>query len=102
MGAVRKRPSGTWEARWYGPDGRQHSANFKSKGDATRHTRVMEGEKERGTYLDHRLGKTPFKDVAEAWYETTAQLKSKTRAGYRSILDYHLIPKFGITPISPV
>ena len=103
MGSVRKRKEhGTWEARWYGIDGKQHSRNFKTKGDATRHVQGMEGDKVRGDYMDPKLARTPFSVVADSWYATTAQRKEKTRAGYRSILDYHLLPAFGAMGIARI
>jgi integrase len=103
MGAVRKRPAGTWEARWYDPDGKQHSKNFMKKTDATRHVREMETAKDRGGYIDPRLGRTTFRVVAEAWYTTTSGLKPKTRAGYRSILDYHLLRSaFELKPVGRI
>jgi len=103
MGSVRKRKEhGTWEARWYGIDGKQHSRNFKTKGDATRYIQATEGDKVRGDYMDPKLARTPFSVVAESWYATTAQRKEKTRAGYRSILDFHLLPAFGAMGIARI
>lgn len=102
MGSVRKRPAGAWEARWYGPDGRQHSVNFTTKGDATRHIRAMEGAKVRGDYVDQSLSRTPFSKVAEEWLETTRLLKPKTRDGYERIVHHHLIPEFGLTPVARI
>jgi integrase len=102
MGSVRKRPTGSWEARWYDAEGKQHSRNFKTKGDASRHIQAMEGAKVRGDYLDHRLGKTLFRTVAEEWLKTTVRLKPKTRVGYESILKTHLLPAFGGTPVARI
>jgi hypothetical protein len=84
MGSVRKRPTGRWEARWYAPDGRQHSRHFSTKGDATRHMRLMEGEKERGDYLDHRLGRTLFRDVAEAGSRRSPRPSQRPGPGTRA------------------
>jgi integrase len=103
MGSVRKRQlHGTWEARWYGTDGKQHSRNFKTKGDATRHVQAQEGAKVRGDYMDPKMARTPFAAVAEEWYATTADQREKTRVGYRSILDYHLLPAFGAVAIAQI
>jgi len=44
------------------------------------------------------MASTPFQQPAEAWYKTAVDKKSwtaKTQAGYRGILDTHLLPAFG-------
>jgi hypothetical protein len=102
MGSVRKRSTGAWEARWSGPDGRQHSRICAGKTEARRHVRAMEGAVVRGDYLDPNLGRTLFRVVAEEWFETTVQRTPKTRAGYRHILDLHLLPTFGSQPVGRI
>jgi integrase len=83
----RRFPDGGWEARWYSPDGRQHSQTFPTKLAAERHLRIKLGEKEKGEYIDHRLNRTLFEEVAEAWFQNLpAKTKPKTRAGYATIL----------------
>lgn len=83
----RKYPDGGWEARWYGPDGRQHAKTFPTKTLADKHIRIKEGEREKGEYIDHRLNRTPFREVAQAWIENLpGKTKPKTRAGYDTIL----------------
>ncbi len=62
----------------------------------------MEGAVVRGDYLDPNLGRTLFRIVAEEWYETTVQRTPKTRAGYRHILDHHLLPTFGGQPVGRI
>jgi len=98
MRSIRRCRNGRWRAGRYAPDGKQHSKNFASKSDASRHVRTMESAKDRGGYLDPRLGKTLLRVVAADWFKTTARLKPKTRATYESILKTHVIPAFGSTP----
>lgn len=103
MGSVRKSRNGRYEARWYDPDGRQHSQTFRKKANADRHVRAMEDAKDRGSYIDLQKGRTtPFRRVAEEWLATTEHLKPKTREGYKNILDYHLLPSFGHLSIARI
>jgi hypothetical protein len=62
----------------------------------------MESAKDRGEYLDPRLGKTLLRVVAADWFKTTARLKPATRAGYESILKTHVIPAFGNVPVARI
>jgi hypothetical protein len=102
MGSVRKRPSGRWEARWYGHDGLQQSRNFTTMAEATRWVRKEEGRVVTGHGTDHRLGRTPFAVVAEEWFATDPGGKERTRIGYRSLLDNHVLPYFGDMPVNRI
>lgn len=89
MGSVRyrKEKNKGWEARWYGPDGRQHSKTFSTPTAANKYIKVKEGEREKGEYIDHRLNRAPFCEVAEAWFKNLKpETKPKTRVGYETIL----------------
>ena len=54
--------------------------------------------------LERKEPVSTFKDYAEEWLECFAKtaLKSSTCRGYRSILDKHLNPVFGRTPINEI
>ncbi len=109
MGSVsnRKARGRGWEARWYTVDRegkrKQHSKTFTTKREADLYLKSVEGDVVHGEFIDPEKGKTPFAVVAELWYRTVApNLKEKTKAGYRSILDYHLLPEFGARPVAGI
>jgi integrase len=102
----RRRPDGTelvtWRARWRDPAGRERAKTFRRKLDAERHLIGVEDAKLRGAYIDPRLGKTRFEEVAERWWATTAGLRPGTRMTYRRLLDGHVLPAFGGRPLAGI
>ena len=46
-----------WLARWYGPDGRQHSRACRTKSAARKHARDMESLRDAGRYPNERRRK---------------------------------------------
>jgi integrase len=87
-----------YDVRYRTPDGKVHTATKRTRKDATAFANTIEADKLRGDWLDPRLGRQTFREVAEAWLQV-ADVKAKTKAGYRSILDRHLLPHFGATPM---
>ncbi|HVA43095.1 MAG TPA: site-specific integrase [Acidimicrobiales bacterium] len=94
MASIRQKPSGTWEARYRDPSGRQRAAAFRTKTEARRYLERVGTDKQRGDYLDPTLARTRFEDWAEEWLATTVQLKPKTQVGYKSMLNSHVLPAF--------
>jgi hypothetical protein len=64
FGNVRKLPSGRYQARYRGPDGKLRSAaqTFLRKSDAGRWLALKEGEIKRGDWLDPDLSAILFRD----------------------------------------
>jgi integrase len=92
----------TYLARWRTADGKEHRRSFTRKTDATRFLVSIEDSKERGAYVDPKAGKVALGEWAERWYKTTAALKPTTRRDYRSLLDCHVLPRFGEWPLAGV
>jgi hypothetical protein len=64
-----------------------------------------EADKSRGSWIDPALGRTTFEAWSAEWLEFAVKLKPKTRAGYRGILETHLLPAFGpweLAEIQPI
>jgi Phage integrase, N-terminal SAM-like domain len=99
---TRRCPSGRWEARWYGPDGRQRTKVFDTSTAAKTHVRLIEADKHRGDYIDPNLTRTPFRKVAEAWLATRPAQKERTRIGYTALLRNHVLPALGDKPINRI
>ena len=114
FGNTRRLPSGSWQARYYGPDMARHIApkTFRTKGDAQawlaeerrlisqqRWSSPSERTAKAAATEAHRRART-FAVYAEQWLATRVTSKGKalrptTRAGYRNSLDVHILPRFG-------
>jgi len=88
-----------YDVRYRDPAGKTRTRTFKRRKDADQFSSTVEADKARGDWLDPLAGRRLFRDVAEEWL-TVADVKPKTTAGYRSILDRHLLPQFGATPMA--
>lgn len=106
MGYVRTETSPTkgkrYVARWYDDAGVQRRQTFSRKADAEAHVRRMEGDKERGHYHDPNSGKVLYRTVASEWLDTLQVGKEKTKLGYESLLNNHVLPTFENTPVGRI
>ena len=69
FGSIRKLPSGRYQVRYPGPDGRvrSHPETFARKGDASRTLALLEGQLAHGTWTDPERGKVTLSEYAVAW-----------------------------------
>jgi integrase len=103
FGQVRKLPSGRYQAR-FRREGTWHTAKAADGGPRTFTTRKQaerwldrtEEDIAAGVWQPHvKAAPVPvFSGYAEDWL-ATRELKDRTRAHYRALLDRHLIPAFG-------
>jgi integrase len=95
----RQRDDGStaWQARIPSPANRHKHIvkTFERKRDAELWLGDQTAALRRGDFIDPRRGETPFAVVADEWRETWADLAPKTRVGYESILNRHVLPAFG-------
>lgn len=107
FGNVRKLPSGRYQARYTGPDGKPYSARtpegkpltFDAQGDAEAWLSLRHSEILRGAWL---APATPteadkpvsVRDYADAWL-TSRDLEQTTVDHYRQLLTDHIYPVFG-------
>ncbi len=96
FGNIRKLPSGRYQARYRGPDGKLRSApeTFERKSDASRWLSFKDAEISQGDWIAPELGKRPFGEYAEQWMRDRV-LKVRTQELYRGLLRNHLLPAFG-------
>ncbi|AIJ21808.1 tyrosine-type recombinase/integrase [Amycolatopsis methanolica] len=96
FGAVRELPSGRWQARYLGPDGRTHPAphTFPGKRDAEQWLSVVEAEILRGDWLDPDLARISFADYGWAWIKER-KVSQRTRDEHDSIWRNHVEPFLG-------
>jgi integrase len=104
FGAIRRLPSGRYQVRYRGTDGRDVTAptTFETKADAGRYLAKVEADILRGEWADPRLGRTTFGEWADRWLESMVNLRANTRAGYRTILRQYLRPAFGSFPLARI
>jgi integrase len=107
FGNVRRRASGRWQARYTGPDGRTYSApiTFDTKGDAETWLALRQSEIVREVWSPPNRPKAApvtFADYANAWLGNRSDLKPRTQAHYRHLLDRYLLPAFGEAPVAAI
>ena len=91
-----------YDVRYRSPNGRELNRTFRTRKDADRFARDVEGAKDRGMFVDPRQGSRSFGEWADEWTATTVHLKPRTQVSYESILDAHLRPRFGTTPVARI
>jgi integrase len=104
FGSVRKLPSGRFQARYDGPNGRTHNApiTFTSKTDADAWLATMRADIVRDAWLPAPKGKSlTFAEYATGWLDNRT-LRPRTISHYRLILDSHLLPIFGPVPLKAI
>ncbi len=84
-----------WLARWVDHDGQERSRAFSRKAEAQSHISGVLTKLTSGSYADPKRGSITFATVAEPWFDSKTGRKPKTRAGYRSLLDVLVLPRWG-------
>jgi integrase len=106
FGALRKLPSGRWQAKYRGPDGRVYTAptTYDAKGYAEAWLARVFTDIQAGTWVSPN---TPTAAVvtlgsyAEAWL-ADRDLKPRTRVNYQRIFDRHIAPTFADMPVTSI
>jgi integrase len=96
------RRGSSWRARYRGPDGRERSKSFARKSDAERWLTQQRSLMAQGGWTDPALGRITFGEYAEAWLESRADLKPKTRHQYQWLMRQHVMPTWRTVPIAKV
>lgn len=91
-----------WRVRWVDDQAREHSKSFQRKPDAQTFLNGLTADVQRGEYVDPRKASETFGAVAEQWFTTKAHRKPKTVAGYRSLLDTVVLPRWGNVPLKRI
>lgn len=98
FGSIRKLPSGRFQARYTGPDGREHRAptTFETKRDASAWLSTQQADITRRTWLPGVAGRDvpTLEEYASTWLEGR-DLKPRTRAHYSDLLDRLILPTLG-------
>ena len=96
FGAVRRLPSGRYQARYPGPDGVTRPADdtFETKTDAEVWLARKETEIFDGDWLDPDAGAVLLREYGAAWIEERPGLRPKTITLYTYLLRVHIAPHF--------
>lgn len=101
--AIDKRESGSWRARYRGPDRRERSRTFARKGDAERWLRAQETAVAEGTWLDPGRGALTVAGWADVWLPTRrADLRPTTWERTEQVVRVHIVPKWGTRRLSSI
>ena len=83
-----------WRARYVDDSGKEHAKGFARKVDAQRWLDKQVSDQVTGTWTDPALSAVSFGVIAERWISTKATRAPKTVAGYRSLLDTVVLPRW--------
>jgi integrase len=108
FGRIRKLPSGRYQAGYVGPDLALHNglSTFETLMDARAWLAAERRHMEGGTWVAPRARNRATKPAtlgafADAWLKDR-QLKPRTRALYRSLLDQKILPQLGDLPLKDI
>jgi integrase len=100
-----KRRGNRWRARYPDPlrgGTAQIERSFDTKAEAQDWLLEMQHSAKTGKYIDPAASARTFGDVTNEWRGTWTDLEPKTQAGYESILNKHLLPRYRNAPISAI
>jgi hypothetical protein len=82
FGSLRHLPSGRWQARYPGSDGRLRPApqTFPSRQAAAGWLASLQTDLARGAWVDPACGEEPFANYATAWLAQRVDLRPRTRS----------------------
>ncbi|WP_084039278.1 site-specific integrase [Demequina sp. NBRC 110053] len=101
MASVKKRPHGKWRARYRDASGKEHSRHFARKVDAQAWLDGVTTAVATGTYVDPKDARKTVASAAEVW-AAHPEWSASTAARMRSILDVHVLPRWGAVPLNRV
>jgi hypothetical protein len=91
-----------WRARYVEDTGKEHAKGFSRKVDAQQWLNKQVSDQVTGTWTDPALSGITFGVIAERWMSTKAARAPKTVAGYRSLLDTVVLPRWKDVPLREI
>jgi len=101
FGNVRKLPSGRFQIRYPGPDGRIRTGpeTYERSSDAGKALVLIEAQLATGKWTDPERGKVKLADYAATWITQRPGLRPRTVDHYRWLLKKHIEPHLGGVPL---
>lgn len=96
----KKRPNNSWEVRWR-ESGRQFSRSFPTRADAEAFDAKRREDMRTGRYFSPTLTATTFSEISAQWLATRRH-RDNTNLRNMGILERHLLPVFGRTPLRDI
>ncbi|MEE6135340.1 tyrosine-type recombinase/integrase [Mycobacterium sp. 050128] len=84
-----------WRGWYVGDDRKSHTRRFRTEAEAEAWSNAERGKVVTNQWISPDVGRSTFSTAAEEWLKTKGHRKPKTLAGYRSILDTIVLPKWG-------
>lgn len=104
-GHIAKRKGGKWRARYPDPlrgGTAQIERTFALKAEAEDWLDNVKQSAKTGQYIDPAASARTLGGVVGEWRGTWTDLEPKTKAGYESILNKHILPRFGKARLSAI
>lgn len=103
-GAIRKLPSGRYQARLRDPLTNRlvTLGTYATKADADAAVTDSQAAQRRGLWVDPRKSATTFASWAHQWLEGDATTRARTRQRYEQIVRLHLLPAIGNAPLGSI
>ena len=104
FGNVRRLPSGRYQIRYPGPDGRMRTGveTYERLSSAKRALSLIEAQLVTGEWTDPVGGKVRLRTYAERWIAHHAGLRPRTRELYAWLLSAHIVPYLGAMPLASI
>jgi integrase len=100
VASIKRRPNGSWRARYRGPDGKEHARHFDRRTDAQRWLDEQTAGLVTGQWADPRDGKITFDRYADQWL-ASRPLRPNSVKVYRNAIG-HASARFGSRPMSSI
>jgi integrase len=91
-----------WRGWYVGDDGKTRTKRFRTEVEAEAWSNTERGKVHTNQWVNPSVGGDTFGSVAEQWMLTKAHRKPKTLAGYRSILDTLVLPRWADTTMKAI
>jgi integrase len=107
-GTIRKERSAVygkvarWRVRWVDESGQEHTKVFRLKESAQGHLDKVTADVVKGEYVSPRSSQVTFGVVAAEWLDAKAARKPKTVAGYESLLNNLILPRWRDTRLRDI
>ncbi len=104
FGNIRKLPSGRYQIRYPGPDGRLRAGadTYATKASASRALSLIEVQLTTGEWTDPVAGQVKLRAYADRWISQRIGLRPRTVELYRWLLARHIGPNLGNFPVASI
>lgn len=96
-GSFRRLPSGRWQVRYTGPDGRRYNLDetYRTKSDAEAAYSIVASQMATHRWVNPDRSRVCLQSYGEAWVAQRAGISDRTRELYSSLLSRHIVPTLG-------